>query len=119
LYWELQSTHLLPNALMNFFLLNRTNIIFFNVLPGFGSAWNHHHLQSWIRIRLDLKSWILILIKSMRIRNTGQPSNFSVCRFERERREAEQRHMRTIDQLENRIASLDVQNRDLLEVRYS
>ena len=40
-------------------------------------------------------------------------------RFERERRELEQRHLRTVDQLENRVASLDVQNRDLLEVRQS
>jgi hypothetical protein len=37
-------------------------------------------------------------------------------RCERERRELEQRHTRIVDQLENRIASLDVQNRDLLEV---
>eukprot|EP00088_Acartia_fossae_P008626 TRINITY_DN14146_c0_g1_i1.p1 TRINITY_DN14146_c0_g1~~TRINITY_DN14146_c0_g1_i1.p1 ORF type:complete len:683 (+),score=187.53 TRINITY_DN14146_c0_g1_i1:221-2050(+) len=39
-------------------------------------------------------------------------------RFEVERRELDARHARSIDQLENRVASLDVQNRDLLEGKY-
>jgi len=39
-------------------------------------------------------------------------------RFEVERREAENRHTRSLEQLENRVASLDVQNRDLLEGKY-
>jgi len=39
-------------------------------------------------------------------------------RYERERRETEHRHGRTVEQLENRVASLDVQNKDLTEVRY-
>ena len=38
-------------------------------------------------------------------------------RYERERRETEHRHGRTVEQLENRVASLDVQNKDLTEVR--
>ena len=37
---------------------------------------------------------------------------------EHERRELETKHMRSLQQLENRVASLDVQNRDLVEVRY-
>lgn len=40
------------------------------------------------------------------------------ARAEQERREAEARHVRSAQQLENRVASLDVQNRDLVEVRY-
>ena len=40
-------------------------------------------------------------------------------RFEVERRESEARHTRSLEQLENRVASLDVQNRDLLEVSVS
>ena len=39
-------------------------------------------------------------------------------RAEQERREGEARQARTVQHLENRVASLDVQNRDLLEVRY-
>lgn len=39
-------------------------------------------------------------------------------RFELERRETESRHTRSLEQLENRVASLDVQNRDLLEGKY-
>ena len=39
-------------------------------------------------------------------------------RFEVERREAESRNRRALEQLENRVASLDVQNRDLLEGKY-
>ena len=37
---------------------------------------------------------------------------------EQERRELETKHLRSLQQLENRVASLDVQNRDLVEVRY-
>jgi hypothetical protein len=56
--------------------------MFFNVLPGSGSAWIRIHFQNWILIRICLKSWIRILIrtpfkswiririKSMRILNT-------------------------------------------------
>ena len=39
-------------------------------------------------------------------------------RAEQERREGEARQARTVQHLENRVASLDVQNRDLVEVRY-
>jgi len=39
-------------------------------------------------------------------------------RFEVERREADTRHRRALEQMENRVASLDVQNRDLLEGKY-
>ena len=38
-------------------------------------------------------------------------------KYEAEKREADSKHAKTIQQLENRIASLDVQNRDLWEVR--
>jgi len=37
---------------------------------------------------------------------------------EQERRDLDTKHMRSVQQLENRVASLDVQNRDLVEVRY-
>ena len=37
---------------------------------------------------------------------------------EQDRREMDTKHMRSLQQLENRVASLDVQNRDLVEVRY-
>ena len=38
-------------------------------------------------------------------------------KYEADRREAESKHAKVVQQLENRVASLDVQNRDLWEVR--
>ena len=38
-------------------------------------------------------------------------------KYEADKREAESKHAKTVQQLENRVASLDVQNRDLWEVR--
>ena len=38
-------------------------------------------------------------------------------KYEADRREAENKHAKVVQQLENRVASLDVQNRDLWEVR--
>jgi hypothetical protein len=43
--------------------------MFFNVLPG--SDGIRIHFKNWIRVRIRLKSCILIRIKSMRIRNTA------------------------------------------------
>jgi spindle assembly abnormal protein 6 len=39
-------------------------------------------------------------------------------KMEREKREMETKNTRIVQQLENRVASLDVQNRDLVEIRY-
>jgi len=50
--------------------------------------------------------------------NCSKKINDMQSRSEAERRDLESRHARSIDQLENRVASLDVQNRDLLEGKY-
>jgi hypothetical protein len=48
----------------------RLVVFLWEVCCGSGSAWTFTIFGSWIRIRIKLKSWILIRINVMRIRNT-------------------------------------------------
>ena len=47
----------------------------------------------------------------------GQQVQELQWKYEADKREAESKHAKSVQQLENRVASLDVQNRDLWEVR--